>query len=488
MFKRWMNFTNEKPLAWRAIVPFMAISFFTILTTSVLQIFIESNRSYQSVRDDVLFFQQQIQSAAADSIVTQNKSKLDLLVTKGLSHPAIKSMAFFDKDGQPLTLKTDSAAKGDEIETYDLIFPGKGIVGRLAVEISLTPARESIKHFVYTTLIGNGFLLLVNLALVAFFANLMIRPFLSIRSQLLQMSQSTGSGAEHLISASRNLDTVTNQQSVAAKDSMTSLSEVKQMIDQTLQNVSSAADLGKKISLKTNQGSETMMQMAQSMSDIEASNQQLAKLSEIIQQVANKMTVINQIVFKTQLLSFNASIEAARAGQHGKGFSVVADEVGKLAQMSGAAAKEIQSLIKDNNKQVNRVISDVTATVTQGKRNGENALLSFNEIARDVEKISNSIEEVAKASGQQAKGIENTSDAMSQMKNAVEACIKANEDIANMADISRKNSQLVNDVTKHLRILIGGKIREKASPKSDRPKAAEVVSIDKKKTKISKGA
>ena len=55
-------------------------------------------------------------------------------------------------------------------------------------------------------------------------------------------------------------------------------------------------------------------------------------------------------MFKTQLLSFNASIEAARAGQHGRGFAVVAEEVGHLAQTSGKAAEEIRNLLEKQSK------------------------------------------------------------------------------------------------------------------------------------------
>ena len=73
----------------------------------------------------------------------------------------------------------------------------------------------------------------------------------------------------------------------------------------------------------------------------------------LISEIGNKTKVINDIVFQTKLLSFNASVEAARAGEHGKGFSVVAEEVGNLAHMSGNSAKEITQLLESSINRVN---------------------------------------------------------------------------------------------------------------------------------------
>ena len=66
----------------------------------------------------------------------------------------------------------------------------------------------------------------------------------------------------------------------------------------------------------------------------------------IIQEIEDKTKAIDEIVFQTKLLSFNASVEAERAGEHGRGFSVVAQEVGNLAQLSGKSAAEINEILK----------------------------------------------------------------------------------------------------------------------------------------------
>ena len=86
---------------------------------------------------------------------------------------------------------------------------------------------------------------------------------------------------------------------------------------------------------------------------------------KIIDRVS-KNEVMNSIAFKTQLLSFNASIEAARAGQYGKGFAVVAQEVGKLAEMSGRAAIEINKSIQETVKQVKKITSESKQNVVVG--------------------------------------------------------------------------------------------------------------------------
>lgn len=77
------------------------------------------------------------------------------------------------------------------------------------------------------------------------------------------------------------------------------------------------------------------------------SNKKITEITKVISEVAAKTQVINEIVFKTKLLSFNASVEAARAGDQGRGFSVVAEEVGNLAKMSGDAAKEISNITEE---------------------------------------------------------------------------------------------------------------------------------------------
>ena len=82
-------------------------------------------------------------------------------------------------------------------------------------------------------------------------------------------------------------------------------------------------------------------QAEQTAVDLTDSNVQLQEITKIIGSVGARTKVINEIVFKTELLSFNASVEAARAGTHGQGFAVVATEVGNLARMSGQAADEI---------------------------------------------------------------------------------------------------------------------------------------------------
>ena len=117
-------------------------------------------------------------------------------------------------------------------------------------------------------------------------------------------------------------------------------------------------------------------------------------------------------VFKTQLLAFNASIEAARAGQHGRGFAVVANEVGNLAQLSGNAANQIQSLLEDSKSQVSNILQLTESRVQEGQSVCREAKTSFEDMFQSIRKIVEQMQSISDAAAEQDVGVKQTTDAM----------------------------------------------------------------------------
>lgn len=151
------------------------------------------------------------------------------------------------------------------------------------------------------------------------------------------------------------------------------------------------------------------------MKKIEDSLGSLEEIKNIVEKVKSKTNVINDIVFKTQLLSFNASIEAARAGQHGKGFAVVAEEVGKLAQMSGDASQEIDELLMDSNEKVSYIVEHIKNNVEAGTESRNQVIESFNILSHQFTKITQAMNKINSANDEKEKGVNEISTSMDQL-------------------------------------------------------------------------
>lgn len=221
--------------------------------------------------------------------------------------------------------------------------------------------------------------------------------------------------SEELEAASLELASASNQQAAAVQQTVASITEIRSMLSETESHIIEVRDLTATMNEKTQDGAKIMAQVELAMHAIEQTNAQLESFKEMIQSIRGKTRVINDIVFKTQLLSFNASIEAARAGQYGRGFSVVAEEVGKLAQISGEASKEIDSLLSHSEERVVKIVEEVQDRVSDGKSVSQEAMKRFGEIAREIATISEKVTRVGDASVEQAGGIEQTARAMDQM-------------------------------------------------------------------------
>jgi hypothetical protein len=267
-----------------------------------------------------------------------------------------------------------------------------------------------------------------------------------------QIGRRTSALMEHsntLTSGSQKLSEACTEQAAAIQESMSAMEEMSSMIQNTTQYAEHCNQITSKVEGQTKQGVMVMRDMVSAMEAIEESNTALSGMTLIIEKIFERTNVINDIVFKTQLLSFNASIEAARAGQYGKGFAVVAEEVGKLAEMSGGAAKEISQLLGESRREVLKIVEGTTKRVQGGKLVSKTALEAFEGIAVQIDAITQQVADISRAAKEQSIGVQQVSEAMKEMdKASLQNNIVAGE-VAKLAQTIKLNCNDYN-------VIVGG--------------------------------
>lgn len=266
--------------------------------------------------------------------------------------------------------------------------------------------------------------------------------------QLARASNQAGQATSQIATTMQQIAKGTSQQSEAVARTAELLEEVNRTIRGVadgVHNQSKAVEQASKVSTKIASADGISIK-------VRVSAEKVQEMGSRSQQIGAIVETIDDIASQTNLLALNAAIEAARAGEHGKGFAVVADEVRKLAERSSVATKEIGSLIKSIQKTVAEAVDIATAASKElgGASNDlETAIVGVSNVVDENTAATNlltssssgvmqAIENIASVSEQNSAAVEEVSASAEEMTAQVEEVTASAQTLADMATALRQ--------------------------------------------------
>lgn len=246
----------------------------------------------------------------------------------------------------------------------------------------------------------------------------MVASLVAMTNKLKQVLIEIISGSNIIVDASQQLSYTSQQLSEGANEQASSIEEVSSTMEQISANIEQ----------NTQNAQQTKKVSTESNNSISEVSEKSRKAVDANKQIAEKITIINDIAFQTNILALNAAVEAARAGDHGKGFAVVAAEVRKLAENSKKAAEEIRKLVQTGLKLSEEAGDTLLNTIPK------------------IENTSKLIEEIAAASIEQNNGANQVNSAIQQLNSVTQQNASSSEELASSAEELARQAEKLMDV------------------------------------------
>lgn len=351
-------------------------------------------------------------------------------------------------------------------------------VSERAMQSAYTGAQQhtsSAQQMVFILTIAT---VMIGLILSSFLIQQIRRSIDAVVRGLVRNSAQVEEASEQVAQSAVRLSQSTTEQAASLQQTAASAQEMTSMVQSNMANAKAATSITDTSQTSAIKGQEVVRDMAKAIFEINVSNQnimdevnesntKISEITKVIAEIGNKTKVINDIVFQTKLLSFNASVEAARAGEHGRGFSVVAEEVGNLARMSGTAAKEISDMLDASLQKVDLIVREMKSNVEKlvivgkekveaGQRIVDDCGGVLNEIVLSVGQVSKMSTDISTASQEQAQGIEEISRAVTQLDSVTQMNAGAAEQAASAADQLSNQAKYLKGAVQDLIVIVNG--------------------------------
>ncbi|MGH9509554.1 MAG: methyl-accepting chemotaxis protein [Terriglobales bacterium] len=289
--------------------------------------------------------------------------------------------------------------------------------------------------------------------------NYMLDNFTKVLERVRNAAIDVSSSANEILVSSEQMSNGATQQDQEITNTSSAVEELTVSMKQVSNNAGASAEAARRALDAAEQGNRSVRDTLEGMQRIRASVQATAKkiksLGDRSLEISEIINVINDITEQTNLLALNAAIEAARAGEAGRGFAVVADEVRKLAEHSRSATKDIAALIKAIQAETNEavvVMEEGTKEVEVGARLADQAGKALEAISSVVRQSAELVQEISLASKQQVRGTEGVANAMQIISNITRQTSTGARQTARTVETMVKLSEQLNEALSQFRI------------------------------------
>ncbi len=363
----------------------------------------------------------------------------------------VMNLALANRSQEAVNLLINKAAPAAQIWqdalNENMVFQeNKNKMDAEAAKVAYNSAFISVSALsIITILVGAGLAFIVTRSIT--------KPINQVAQNLSEGSDQVASASEQLSSTSQQLAEGSSEQAASIEETSSTLEEASSMIKQNSENTKQAAVLAGQAKAAADKGNKEMQDMMESMAEIKKSSDQIAKI----------IKVIDDIAFQTNILALNAAVEAARAGDAGMGFAVVAEEVRNLAQRSAQAAKDTAAIIESNIEMSEKGVS-ISKMVAE----------SLAEITLQSKKVNELMEEIAAASQEQTQGIMQINKAIVQMEQVTQQNAANAEESASASEELSAQAVSMKDVVGQLVKLVKGNTNVSISDKQFNTKTGSI--------------
>jgi Methyl-accepting chemotaxis protein (MCP) signalling domain/Cache domain len=273
-------------------------------------------------------------------------------------------------------------------------------------------AYAELQGLLWTILGGAGFTALLTLGLTTLFAD-------RLTNYIQKTIATITNSANEIVDTVQSQEITVNQQANTAIDTTNTINQLESLSSQSAAQAASSANGARQALSLSEEGTQSVQQTLRGMSDLRDNVDEIAaqvvNLGEQTGQITDISDLVSDLAKQTNMLALKAAVEAARVGEQGKGFGVVAGEIRKLAEESKKSAEKINNLATAIQVSINRTVMVTdrgTKTVTEGIELAQNTALTFMGVTDAVNNVFLNSQQISSSAKQQATAIQQVLGAM----------------------------------------------------------------------------